>query len=90
MKVFERVVVFRALGIWLWGLPLQAKGDSVQCLHRQYIGTRVTRASFWLRVEGFGFRGHVAWQPLLMIEILHDLQDPKIWELWYIPYNGVR
>ena len=23
---------------------------------------------------------------LLMIEILHCLKDPKLWELWYIPY----
>ena len=22
---------------------------------------------------------------LLMISILHDLKDPKLWELWYIP-----
>ena len=25
---------------------------------------------------------------LLMIKILHDLKDPKLWELWYIPYYG--
>ena len=25
---------------------------------------------------------------LLMIEILHYLKDPKLWELWYIPYCG--
>ena len=23
-----------------------------------------------------------------MIEILHYLQDPKLWELWYLPYYG--
>ena len=23
---------------------------------------------------------------LLMIEILHDFKDPKLWDLWYIPY----
>ena len=23
-----------------------------------------------------------------MVKILHDLKDPKLWELWYIPYNG--
>ena len=22
------------------------------------------------------------------VEILHYLQDPKLWELWYIPYYG--
>ena len=26
---------------------------------------------------------------LLMIEILHDLKYPKLWELWYLPYYGV-
>ena len=25
---------------------------------------------------------------LLVIEILHYLNDPKIWEIWYIPYHG--
>ena len=25
---------------------------------------------------------------LLMIEILHDLKDPKLWELWHIPDFG--
>ena len=25
---------------------------------------------------------------LLMDKILHDLKDSKLWELWYIPYNG--
>ena len=24
----------------------------------------------------------------LMVKILHDLKDPKLWELLYIPYNG--
>ena len=24
----------------------------------------------------------------LMDKILHYLKDPKLWELWYIPYNG--
>ena len=23
-----------------------------------------------------------------MIQILHYLKDPKLWELWYIPYYG--
>ena len=27
-------------------------------------------------------------QVLLMDKILHDLKDSKLWELWYIPYNG--
>ena len=25
---------------------------------------------------------------LLMDKILHDPKDPKLLELWYIPYNG--
>ena len=25
---------------------------------------------------------------LLMVEILHYLKDPKLWELWYVPYYG--
>ena len=25
---------------------------------------------------------------LLIVYILHDLKDPKRWELWYIPYDG--
>ena len=25
-----------------------------------------------------------------MISILHDVKDPKLWELWYIPSSGVR
>ena len=24
-----------------------------------------------------------------MISILHDVKDPKLWELWYIPSSGV-
>ena len=24
-----------------------------------------------------------------MIKILHYLKDPKLWELWYIPYYGL-
>ena len=25
---------------------------------------------------------------LLIVQILHDLKEPKLWELWYIPYSG--
>ena len=32
--------------------------------------------------------GYLKAQVLLMDEILHDPKDPKLWELWYIPYNG--
>ena len=34
------------------------------------------------------------WSPrldiLLMDKILHDPKDPKLRELWYIPYNGFK
>ena len=32
------------------------------------------------------FRNHpvIRW----MDKILHDPKDPKLWEIWYIPYNG--
>ena len=34
-----------------------------------------------------GVCGHVC--PIrLMDKILHDPKDPKLWELWYIPYYG--
>ena len=35
----------------------------------------------------FGY-GALIMTILLMIEILHYLKDPKLWELWYIPYYG--
>ena len=25
---------------------------------------------------------------LLMVEMLHYLKDPKLWEIWYIPNYG--
>ena len=28
------------------------------------------------------------WVLRLMDKILHDPKDPKLWELWYIPYYG--
>ena len=28
------------------------------------------------------------WVIQLMDKILHDPKEPKLWELWYIPYNG--
>ena len=44
---------------------------------------------FW----GIGFSGqkpqkHKAERLLLMVQILHYLKDPKLWELWYNPYYG--
>ena len=46
-------------------------------------------------IMGFGKVWVVAWKKdpvgffvLLMDKILHDLKDSKLWELWYIPYNG--
>ena len=43
--------------------------------------------SFLFRIgafQAYKFEGLI----LLMDKILHDLKDPKLWELWYIPYNG--
>ena len=37
---------------------------------------------------GFGAQGLTFGDIWLMDKILHDLKDPKLWELWYIPYNG--
>ena len=34
-------------------------------------------------MEEMGFLGL-----LLIVEILHYLKDPKLWELWYIPCDG--
>ena len=39
-------------------------------------------------VNRLGGPGPTATEVLLMDNILHDLKDPKLWELWYIPYNG--
>ena len=33
-------------------------------------------------------KGSVVQWIRLMDKILHDPKDPKLWELWYIPYNG--
>ena len=40
-----------------------------------------------LRASWLGF-GKGVYMILLMDNILHDLKDSKLWELWYIPYNG--
>ena len=39
-------------------------------------------------VSGIVLMCHVSQVILLMDKILHDPKDPKLWELWYIPYNG--
>ena len=49
-------------------------------------------AHFLVRAEHVNMRGfRPVCKPLsirLMDKILHDPKDPKLWELWYIPYNG--
>ena len=53
----------------------------------------VTSARAFLAARGvpcrggpsFGFTGFMI---RLMDKILHDPKDPKLWELWYIPYYG--
>ena len=52
------------------------------------------RASEFKVSDGFGPGGIVGTSQgflvvLLMDKILHDPKDPKLWELWYIPYNWV-
>ena len=42
---------------------------------------------FWGSVSFGVFRFRISLL-LLMDKILHDPKDPKLWELWYIPYNG--
>ena len=37
---------------------------------------------------GLDAQSRVLGRILLMDKILHDLKDSKLWELWYIPYNG--
>ena len=45
-----------------------------------------------LKAQGQGLTSvgfhHYVEVVLLMDKILHDLKDSKLWELWYIPYNG--
>ena len=61
-----------------------------QLLHRglgavdlQGSAREARRARLSSQVRGVGF-----WDIRLMDKILHDPKDPKLWELWYIPYNG--
>ena len=39
-----------------------------------------------LRLRNLAAHGHCFIR--LMDKILHDPKDPKLWELWYTPYNG--
>ena len=41
-----------------------------------------------LRVQGYWVIDFWVEELRLMDKILHDPKDPKLWELWYIPYNG--
>ena len=57
---------------------------------------RFLGVGFWPAHQGlnkliFRFRPCIlggSWDLRLMDKILHDLKDPKLWELWYIPYYG--
>ena len=44
----------------------------------------------WGGIEGVGIvvRIGLGYTILLMDKILHYFKYPKLWELWYIPYNG--
>ena len=49
------------------------------------LGTETTDGA----IRGFGSWGILRLFVIrLMDKILHDPKDPKLWELWYIPYNG--
>ena len=41
-----------------------------------------------LDLEGIQNTGICKKDILLMDKILHDPKDPKLWDLWYIPYYG--
>ena len=47
------------------------------------VGPRALDLGFRAQFRPWGFA-----KLLLMDKILHDPKDPKLWELWYIPYNG--
>ena len=53
---------------------------------------RTVRAHSPAYPEASFIAGFRAYGPIrvirLMDKILHYLRDPKLWELWYIPYNG--
>ena len=49
-----------------------------------WVDLRASGHRFPLRSAVFLFGAIVR----LMDKILHDPEDPKLWELWYIPYNG--
>ena len=40
------------------------------------------------QVSGFYYIRVASMILRLMDKILHDPKDPKLWELWYIPYYG--
>ena len=53
-----------------------------------FLGWRLTLAFDMLRVWHHAHDGFAPRVTRLMDKILHDLKDSKLWELWYIPYNG--
>ena len=70
------VVLLRDLGVLGLGFGVGAWG----CLRFRFrmLGFAGQRFQKYLEFTGL----------LLMDKILHDPKDPKLWELWYIPYNG--
>ena len=67
------VIGIKGNGIRLWGYY----GSGFKSLGFMGLG---------LRDWDLGFRGPGMIR--LMVQILHDPKDPKLWELWYIPYYG--
>ena len=75
------------------GLPLQQDPEPPRVLWQPRSANPPAEASRpncglgFSSCSGFWLEARVA-AILLMIEILHYLKDPKLWELWYIRYYG--
>ena len=53
----------------------------IQCIGQSHSEMMVASAG---SSRGFRAKDFI----LLMDKILHDPKDPKLWELWYVPYGG--
>ena len=76
-------------GSWqpIVGLGFSVGGPVLAALRRMSEVVADSRASSWNdREEDMGCKPLFALR--LMIEILHDLKDPKLREFWYSPYYG--
>ena len=53
-----------------------------------YIVTLLKESLGFVGIPATGLACFLSSILLLMDKILHDPKDPRLWELWYIPYNG--